>query len=149
MSDATEAATPATAEAAADAEAATVEATEAATEAATAQATVDGDVCSEPVFEPPPEPPTEPLPAPPPESPAEAPPKQQSAFYCPITQELMRDPVVTADGQTYEREAIEKWLVLQQTRQLPGTSPLTGEPLAHTNLVPNVALRVMIRETHP
>merc|ERR1712146_346013 len=31
-------------------------------------------------------------------------------FLCPLTRELMRDPVFTADGQTYEREAIEAWL---------------------------------------
>ena len=58
----------------------------------------------------------------------------------------MRDPVVTADGQTYERAAIERWLECQQSRQLPSTSPLTGEPLEHTTLVPNIALRGLIHE---
>ena len=58
----------------------------------------------------------------------------------------MRDPVVTADGQTYEREAIQDWLQQQQSRGLPPTSPITGEPLEHTSLVPNVALRGLIRE---
>jgi hypothetical protein len=29
--------------------------------------------------------------------------------FCKIIEELMRDPVCTADGQTYEREAIEEW----------------------------------------
>jgi hypothetical protein len=28
---------------------------------------------------------------------------------CPLTMEVMRDPVITADGQTYERAEIEKW----------------------------------------
>ncbi len=60
-------------------------------------------------------------------------------MFCPITTELMVDPVVTADGHTYEREAIEQWL----TRK--STSPLTGEPLAHTMLTPNHALRGSIR----
>ena len=68
------------------------------------------------------------------------------AFQCPITQEVMRDPVVTADGQTYEREAIERWISNQQSRGLPNTSPLTGEPLEHTRLVPNVLLRGLISE---
>ena len=27
-----------------------------------------------------------------------------------ITQEIMQDPVITADGHSYERSAIEKWL---------------------------------------
>lgn len=28
---------------------------------------------------------------------------------CPITHELMKDPVMATDGHTYEREAIMKW----------------------------------------
>ena len=31
-------------------------------------------------------------------------------FYCPITGELMKDPVTEPEGHTYEREAIMKWL---------------------------------------
>lgn len=31
-------------------------------------------------------------------------------FSCPITRELMRDPVIAADGHTYDREAVEMWL---------------------------------------
>ena len=69
-----------------------------------------------------------------------------AAFECPITQELMRDPVVTADGQTYEREAIERWISNQQGKGQAPTSPLTGAPLEHTNLVPNVLLRGLMRE---
>jgi hypothetical protein len=30
-------------------------------------------------------------------------------FFCPITLELMRDPVLAKDGHTYERNAIEGW----------------------------------------
>lgn len=32
------------------------------------------------------------------------------AFICPITQKVMQDPVVAADGMIYERAAIELWL---------------------------------------
>src|SRR5688500_13856358 len=46
-------------------------------------------------------------------------------FLCPITHELMTDPVATADGQIYERKAIAQWL------QEHNTSPLTNEKLAH------------------
>ena len=59
---------------------------------------------------------------------------------CPITHEIMVDPVVTADGQSYERTAIEQWL------QHSKTSPLTGEPLANLSLTPNMALRRLIQE---
>jgi hypothetical protein len=55
--------------------------------------------------------------------------------------EVMRDPVITADGQTYERAEIEKWFALGNT------SPLTGEELPSTNLLPNIALRQVIRES--
>ena len=34
-----------------------------------------------------------------------------SSFLCPITQEVMTDPVLTSDGYTYERDAIEHWYV--------------------------------------
>ena len=68
------------------------------------------------------------------------------AFFCPITADYMTDPVVTSDGQTYERAAIERWLDRQRARQLPATSPLTGEALEHTQLVPNVALRGLVRD---
>jgi Mg-chelatase subunit ChlD len=61
-------------------------------------------------------------------------------FYCPITFGLMQDPVIAADGHTYEREAIEQWLVNNFT------SPKTNLPLASTNLIPNIALRNTIRD---
>jgi ubiquitin C len=63
------------------------------------------------------------------------------SFQCPLTMEVMRDPVFTADGQTYERREIEKWFALGNR-----TSPLTGEELPSTNLLPNIALRKAIRE---
>ncbi len=56
-------------------------------------------------------------------------------FYCPITQELMRDPVIGPDGQTYERSAIVDWLSRN------GTSPLSREPMDSSQLLPNIALR--------
>jgi hypothetical protein len=53
---------------------------------------------------------------------------------CPITMRRMHDPVVTADGHTYERAAIERWL-----RQ-HDTSPMTGQPLANKVLSPDGAV---------
>ena len=54
---------------------------------------------------------------------------------CPITQEIMEDPVFAMDGHSYERFAIEQWF--RQGRQ---TSPLTNQGIAPM-LVPNHALR--------
>ena len=61
-------------------------------------------------------------------------------FMCPITFEVMGDPVSCADGHSYDRAAITRWL------QDHNTSPKTGMPLEHTNLVPNHALRSAIQD---
>eukprot|EP00930_Biecheleria_cincta_P047837 TRINITY_DN33236_c0_g1_i1.p1 TRINITY_DN33236_c0_g1~~TRINITY_DN33236_c0_g1_i1.p1 ORF type:complete len:396 (+),score=79.84 TRINITY_DN33236_c0_g1_i1:49-1236(+) len=58
------------------------------------------------------------------------------SFRCPISQEVMRDPVVTADGHTYERSSIEEWF-----RQGRRTSPLTNVSLPNRELLSNLALR--------
>ena len=62
-----------------------------------------------------------------------------SSFVCPITQAVMEDPVMTADGHTYERAAIEQWLASHNT------SPLTGLPLPTHELVPNEQLARQIQ----
>lgn len=53
----------------------------------------------------------------------------------------MQDPVVAADGYTYEAEAIKGWL--DSGNQ---TSPMTDGKIAHNNLIPNHALRSAIQE---
>ncbi|KAG2488942.1 hypothetical protein HYH03_012561 [Edaphochlamys debaryana] len=57
------------------------------------------------------------------------------AFCCPWTGELMLNPVVTADGYTFERGPIEDWL--RESR----TNPCTGTPLPSRDVRPNLALR--------
>ncbi|CAN4125658.1 unnamed protein product [Withania somnifera] len=64
-----------------------------------------------------------------------------SYFICPIFQEIMQDPVVAADGFTYEAEALRGWLDSGHE-----TSPMTNLVLSHKNLVPNHALRSAIQE---
>ena len=66
--------------------------------------------------------------------------KPLPAFFCSITGEIMRDPVATADGQTFERAAIERWL------ERNDTSPATGLKLPSKTLVPNIALRQAVEE---
>lgn len=61
-------------------------------------------------------------------------------FICPITREIMEDPVTAADGHTYDKSAIETWLRNRQT------SPKTNLRLPHTNLVPNQVLKAAIQE---
>lgn len=61
-------------------------------------------------------------------------------FLCPITLQIMRDPVITADGHAYERAAIEKWL------EKSAASPQTGLALPHRMLTPSIALKQLIVE---
>jgi E3 ubiquitin-protein ligase RGLG len=61
-------------------------------------------------------------------------------FICPITQDIMSDPVIASDGFTYDRPAIVQWLTNKRT------SPMTGAALASNQLIPNHALRSSIRE---
>jgi len=60
-------------------------------------------------------------------------------YRCPISLELMREPVVVATGQTYDRVSIKLWMDSGHN-----TCPKTGQTLAHTELIPNHALRNMI-----
>jgi U-box domain len=64
-------------------------------------------------------------------------------LFCSITHELMTDPVVAADGFSYERTAIETWI---QKHDKTALSPKTGERLAHLNLTPNHTLRIHIQD---
>ena len=67
-------------------------------------------------------------------------------LVCPISSEIMVDPVVTATGSTYEREHITCWL------RTHSTDPLTNEQLRSKQLVPNLALRSLAAtwiEQHP
>jgi arsenate reductase-like glutaredoxin family protein len=60
-------------------------------------------------------------------------------YYCPIAQEIIFDPVVAADGFTYEREIIEAHL------KTSNKSPMTNALLPHTHVVPNNSMRSTIR----
>tara|TARA_R110002012_G_scaffold321315_1_gene548627 strand:- start:171 stop:1244 length:1074 start_codon:yes stop_codon:yes gene_type:complete len=59
-------------------------------------------------------------------------------FNCPILQDIMKDPVTTIDGFTYERMAIEPWF------QTSSKSPLTGLSLTSKALIPNTNLKQAI-----
>ena len=59
-------------------------------------------------------------------------------LICPITREIMTDPVITAAGQTYERAAIEQWLAAHDT-----------DPMAHIQInkivIPSIAVKQSIQ----
>ncbi|XWS48152.1 hypothetical protein CRYUN_Cryun13aG0048400 [Craigia yunnanensis] len=62
-------------------------------------------------------------------------------FRCPISLELMIDPVTVSTGQTYDRSSIQKWFKAGNT-----ICPKTGEKLTNTELVPNTNLCKLIHQ---
>ena len=54
-------------------------------------------------------------------------------------QALMVEPMIAADGHTYEKSAIQIWL------QQHDTSPVTGIALAHMRIVPNHLIKGAIK----
>ena len=63
---------------------------------------------------------------------------EQYGLTCPLTKKLMRDPVMAADGYTYERSAIAqhlKWSML---------SPVTHAPMPSQHLDDALAMRSRI-----
>ncbi|XP_053982976.1 WD repeat, SAM and U-box domain-containing protein 1-like isoform X1 [Hylaeus volcanicus] len=57
-------------------------------------------------------------------------------FLCPITHEMMKEPVQCSDGFTYERAAINEWFLCGKY-----TSPMTNKSLQDTSFSPNIVLR--------
>ena len=66
--------------------------------------------------------------------------QEREEYLCPITQVLMTDPVISCDGHTYEKMAIENWL------RNHNTSPMTNARLQTKQLFPNHSLRSMIAQ---
>ena len=60
--------------------------------------------------------------------------EEKEKFLCPITGELMKEPVVDALGNTYDKAAIEKWLKNHDT------SPMTNKQLPDKKLIPNISV---------
>jgi hypothetical protein len=64
-------------------------------------------------------------------------------FYCPITAELMTDPVISPNGHTFERKAIEHWV------RANGNNPISRDALSLKSLRRNNNLYELIqRELH-
>jgi hypothetical protein len=64
-----------------------------------------------------------------------APPK---SIMCPITLEIMKDPVIVVSGESYERTAIETWFYSNNTL------PLSNIVIIDKTLYPNRALKIYI-----
>ncbi|KAF7147531.1 hypothetical protein RHSIM_Rhsim03G0065500 [Rhododendron simsii] len=62
-------------------------------------------------------------------------------FLCPISLEMMKDPVTIPTGITYDRESIEKWLFSDKNKNCP----VTKQVLSNPDLTPNHTLRRVIQ----
>eukprot|EP00249_Psilotum_nudum_P007980 c20954_g1_i2 orf=418-1725(+) len=81
------------------------------------------------------------MPAPPPLTPLDLNFQIPRHFRCPISLELIRDPVTLSTGQTYDRSSIEKWVASGNT-----TCPVTMQKLKDFTFIPNHTLRRLIQE---
>ena len=66
--------------------------------------------------------------------------KPPPEYVCPLSLELMTDPVLTSNGQCYDRAFIQKWLRQKQV------DPITNNKLRDKKLTPNIPLRKMIQD---
>ncbi|XP_038882772.1 E3 ubiquitin-protein ligase PUB22-like [Benincasa hispida] len=62
-------------------------------------------------------------------------------FLCPISLQIMKDPVTIASGITYDRENIEKWLFSDKHK----TCPVSKVVLLDFDITPNHTLRRVIQ----
>jgi hypothetical protein len=62
-------------------------------------------------------------------------------FRCPISLDLMKDPVIVASGHTYDRNSIAQWI-----NSGHHTCPKSGKRLIHTSLIPNYALKSLVHQ---
>ncbi|CAI2382900.1 unnamed protein product [Moneuplotes crassus] len=62
----------------------------------------------------------------------------EEKLLCPISLEVMTDPVVTPYGHTFDRQNIESYI------EKYGICPMTRKPLTKESLIPNYSIREMI-----
>ena len=62
----------------------------------------------------------------------------KSELKCPITNEIMKSPVITPYGFTYEEKEIKNWI------NKTGTEPMNRQPLAEDQLIKNYGLKNVI-----
>ena len=60
------------------------------------------------------------------------------AYYCPITSELIYQPVIVPEGNTFEPAAIQHWIDANHN------SPLSRTPLEMSDLYDNTALKNLL-----
>jgi STIP1 family protein 1 len=59
-----------------------------------------------------------------------------SAFTCPLTMEVFREPVITPSGNSYERSAL-----MEHLSKVGKWDPISRVPMSESDVRPNIALR--------
>uniref|UniRef100_A0ACD5ZIB9 Uncharacterized protein n=1 Tax=Avena sativa TaxID=4498 RepID=A0ACD5ZIB9_AVESA len=67
-------------------------------------------------------------------------------FFCPLTNEVMTDPVITESGVTYDRRAIEEHFEKSSDSSKPVCCPVKKMPLQSKAVVSNASLKSVIAE---
>jgi len=63
-------------------------------------------------------------------------------YFCPITMEVMQEPVIAADGHSYEFKSLTNWFATQEQGGAANfTSPKTGAKLWNTITITNHTLK--------
>ena len=62
------------------------------------------------------------------------------SFHCPISQQLMQEPVSSKYGHLYEKLEIERWVNKYHT------CPMTNQPLEINELFPQYSVKAAIQE---
>jgi STIP1 family protein 1 len=65
---------------------------------------------------------------------------ENDLLLCPISQELMTDPVMTPYGHCFQRSCIEAWLMGHDT------CPITGQKLSIDQLIPCYTVKAIVEE---
>lgn len=68
------------------------------------------------------------------------------SFLCPLTKQIMRDPVTLESGATFECQAILKWFKESDSSGRRLICPVTRKELSSTELNPSIALKNTIDE---
>lgn len=67
-------------------------------------------------------------------------------FCCPLSYDLMTDPVIVFPGQTFDRTSIQRWFEQCDLEGKPRTNPLTRHNVSRSPLIPNLALKALIEK---
>ena len=68
--------------------------------------------------------------------------KAPKMFLCPVTQEVMVNPVILASGQVYDKASVEKWFYDYEK----DTDPLTNATLSDKRMIPVYCIKAAIDE---